>query len=286
MGGDAAITDPTEWCKAAARFTLASGSARVWHSGCSVPAPPHGRSLLSVSEGVADLARRRLRVSVEPGAGWDDLFDALLERFPWLDDDGDDDGEDPQAFSVYAGTARYFGHDGNWFQAAKGDPGAAQRSPNDPLWIVEALAVVDGVSRPRTGRELLRGASCRRAAFIVDPLTHATELEPPGPHPLMGRISDAAGGLSHRLTGEIWISDEGRIHRASWTRIVARRPRWPFTAPRSRLWQTIELWDFGVEADIELPSPQPEEKARIGDVLAGIGWLWRRKRAYERRARM
>jgi hypothetical protein len=240
---------------------------------------------MSVSEGVADLARRRLRVSVEPGAGWDALSDALLERFPWLDDDGDDDGEDPEGLMVYAGTARYFGHEGNWFQAAEGDPAAARRSPDDPLWIVEALAVVDGVSRPRAGRELVRGASCRRAAFMVDPLTHATELELPAPHPLLGRISDAAAGLSHRLTGEIWISDEGRIHRASWTRIVARRPRWPFRAPQHMLWQTTELWDLGVAVDIEIPRPQPEEKVRIGEVLAGIRWLWRRKRAYERRGK-
>jgi hypothetical protein len=286
MAGDAAATDPTRWVRAAARRTLGSGSARVWHTGRSVPAPPHGHTLMPVTEGVADLARRCLRVSVEPGPGWDHLVDALLERFPWLDDDErEDDGEEPERFSVYAGTARFFGHDGNWFQSTEGDPAAARRSPNDPLWIVEALAVVDGVGRPRADRELVRGASCRRAAFIVDPLTHTTELELPDPHPLLGRLTDAAAGLSQRLTGEVWISDEERIHRVSWTRIVARRPRWPFKAPQHRLWLATELWDFSVAVDIEIPSPQPEEKVKIGDVLAGIGWLWRRKRGYERRAK-
>jgi hypothetical protein len=285
MAHDVAVTDLTGWIRAAAGRTLGSGSARVWHGGCSVPGPAPGRSLMSVSEGVADLARRRLRLSVEPGPGWDHLVELLLERFPWIDDDGEDDTEDPEAFLVYAGTARYFGRDGNWFHAVKGDPAAARRSPNDPLWIVEALAAVDGVSRPRTDQELVRGASCRRAAFIVDPRAHATELEVPPPYPLLGRITNAAAGLSHRLTGEVWIGEEGRIHRASWTRVVVRRPRWPFKAPQSRLWETTELWDFGVEVHIEVPSPQPEEKVGIGEALAAIGWLWRRKRAYERRTR-
>jgi hypothetical protein len=207
------VADPAEWVRAAARRTLGSGSARVWHGGCSVPGPPHGRSLTPVYQGVADLARRRLCASVEFGAGWDHLSDLLLERFPWLDDEVEDDGEDPEGFVVYAGTARFFGHDGNWFQAADGDATAARRSPNDPLWIVEAMAVVDAASPPRPSRELMRGTSCQRAAFIIDPRTHTTEFEPPPPYPLLGRVADAAAGLSHRLTGEVWISEEGRIDR-------------------------------------------------------------------------
>ncbi|MEN3282051.1 MAG: hypothetical protein V7607_3191 [Solirubrobacteraceae bacterium] len=285
MADNAAIADPTQWVRAAARQTLGSGSARVWHGGSLAPAPTHGRSLMAVSEGVADLARRRLRLSIDPGPAWEHLGDLLLERFPWLGDEDEDDREDPDGFSVYAGTARYFGHEGNWFQAADGDPAAARRSPNDPLWIVEALAVVDGVGRPRPGRELVRGASCRRAPYIVDPHAHVTELEVPAPYPLLGRLTDAAAGVSHRLTGEVWIGDEGRIHRASWTRIVVRRARWPFKAPQHRLWQTTELWDFGVAVDIEVPSPQPDEKIRIGEVVEAIGSLWRRKRAYERRTK-
>jgi hypothetical protein len=247
-----------------------------------VPAPAGGHSLLSTSEGVADLARRRLRVSTEMGPGWDRVGEALLERFPWLEDDDEDDGEDPEGFSVYAGTARFFGDEGYWFMPQEGDPAAPRRAPNDPLWIVEALAVVDGVGRPRPDPELVRGAACRRAPFIVDPRAHAGELEVRA-HPLIGRIANAAAGESDRLTGEVWISD-GRVHRVSWTRIVARRPRSPFKTRESRLWQTTELWDFGLAVDVEVPTPQPDEKVRIGEVLEGLGWLWRRKRAYERRA--
>jgi hypothetical protein len=239
---------------------------------------------MSVSEGVADLARRRLRVSVEPGPAWEHLGDLLLKRFPWLDDGEEDDGEDPQGFHVYAGTARYFGSDENWFQLpAEGDPTAAWRSPNDPLWIVEALAVIDGAGRPRSARELVRGASCRRAAFIVDPRAHGAELVVPPPYPLLGRITNAAAGVSHRLTGEVWIDDEDRIRRVTWTRLIVRRPRWPFKAPTSTLWQTTELWDFGVGVDIEIPRPQPDKKVPVGEVLAALRSLWRRKRAYERR---
>jgi hypothetical protein len=102
----------------------------------------------------------------------------------------------------------------------------------------------------------------------------------------LGRLTNSAAELSHGLTGEVWISDEGRIHRVSWTRIVAPRRRWPFKAPQHTLWLTSELWDFGVAVDIEIPSPQPEDKVRIGEMLARIRSLWRRKRAYERRAKI
>jgi hypothetical protein len=237
-----------------------------------------------VSEGVADLARRRLRASVEAGPGWEHVGHLLLERFPWLDDGGEDedDGEDPEALEVYSGTARYFGSEENWFQPAKGDPTASRRSPNDPLWIVEALAVVDGAGAPRPGRELVRSTSCRRAAFVVDPHEHAAELEVPPPHPLLGRITDAAQGLSRRLTGEVWIDDDDRVRRVSWTRVIARRPRSLGKPPPSRLWHTTELWDFGVGVDIEIPTPQPDERVRVGEIVGAMRWLWRRKRAYER----
>jgi hypothetical protein len=51
----------------------------------------------------------------------------------------------------------------------------------------------------------------------------------------LGRLTNSAAGLPHRVTGEVWISDEGRIHRVSWTRIVALRLRWPFKAPQHTL---------------------------------------------------
>jgi hypothetical protein len=55
---------------------------------------------------------------------------------------------------------------------------------------------------------------------------------------------------------------------------------------RVRVPGRLMLWDVGVALDIEIPSPQPEEKVRIGEVLAGIRSLWRRKRAYERWAKI
>jgi hypothetical protein len=50
------------------------------------------------------------------------------------------------------------------------------------------------------------------------------------------------------------------------------------------VWQTTELWDFGVPVEIELPVVETERSSPRPVGLVELVWkLWRRKRAYDRR---
>ena len=102
----------------------------------------------------------------------------------------------------------------------------------------------------------MRGASCRRLRFRID-----AEL----------------------VTGDVWIDDEERVRRVTWRRAFKRRPRSPLKLPPFTSWRTVELWDFGIDVDIEIPTPSPPEPGpSLREIYAGIGALWRRKRAYDR----
>jgi hypothetical protein len=230
----------------AARQTLASGSARVWE--CRFLDPPRERSIAHFAEGVADVASvRALLRSTIPS--WN-----LAERFPWLDDE--DNGDD-EAVIVYAGTAAFLGHGDRWLPLGlkEGDPSAGSRRRDDPLWILEALTLVNEVA-PRSGEPgLVRGDPCHRFRFRFD---------------------------AERITGDVWLDDDQRVRRVTWRNARRRRPRSPVKP--SAYWRTVELWDFGIDVDIQIPTPMaPEPGPSLREIYDGIGALWRRKRAYDRR---
>jgi hypothetical protein len=90
------------------------------------------------------------------------------------------------------------------------------------------------------------------------------------------------------LRGEVWMDDSGRIRRVTWTRIDTFRPRARYRRPsNTQHWQRTELWDFGVEAKIEIPPVEPPDRSPPFpiDLAQMVWWFWRRKRAYERRPR-
>jgi hypothetical protein len=62
-------------------------------------------------------------------------------------------------------------------------------------------------------------------------------------------------GMSQRVAGDVWIDDEDRIRRVTWRRPFMRRPRSPLKLPAFTSWRTVELWEFGTPADIEIPTP-------------------------------
>jgi hypothetical protein len=243
----------------AARRTLGSGSARVWECRFSDPLPPPERSFTRFAEGVADLTTVRVQMRPTTPAVFDHLAQLLLERFPWLDDDDDDGNGDVEALTIYAGTAAFFGSGDHWMPLAlqEGDPTAHTRRHDDPLWILEALSSVEE-AEPRSGeREVVRGDPCRRLQFRID---------------------------AERIRGDVWIDDEQRIRRVTWRRAYMRRPRSPLKVPAFTSWRTVELWDFGIDVDIEIPTPMaPEPGPSLREMYDGIGALWRRKRAYDRR---
>jgi hypothetical protein len=240
----------------AARRTLASGSARVWECTFSDPVPPPERSSAQFAEGVADLANVRalMRTTIPPS----DFADRLLERFPWLDEAQDDGGDDDAVF-VYSGTAAVLGHGDRWIPLGlqEGDPAAGARVRSDPLWILEALSTVHEAEPRSDDLELVRGDPCRRLQFRID---------------------------AERIRGDGWIDDEQRVRRVTWRRAYKRRPRSPLELPRFSSWRTVELWDFGIDVDIEIPTPMaPEPGPSLREMYDGIAALWRRKRAYDRR---
>src|SRR4051812_34703565 len=96
-------TQAVEEITAAARTTLAAGSARVHARVFSDPPRPPDRDRGSGRGGVTDCARRRTRVEQRStGRGWESIGARLVERWPWLEeiDGGEQDGEDDEPLSM------------------------------------------------------------------------------------------------------------------------------------------------------------------------------------------
>jgi hypothetical protein len=49
---------------------------------------------------------------------------------------------------------------------------------------------------------------------------------------------------------DVWIDDDGLVRRVVWTLWPAVRRR---TKAKARMWTVLELWDYGPEAQVELP---------------------------------
>lgn len=266
-------TRPIDLIASAARTTLASGSARVQRIRYADPPPPPENDFGQTELGVTDFERHRTSVEQVWGQGVTLFAEQLAARYPWLEDD-DDSSEDEPTHMIYAGTASFYGAGGRWTPISRADVSVYKRGHTDPVWILEALQFVDqaeGLDR----REAVRGEGCQVVRFGIRLERHRWQLAIP-PHP---------GSTAPRLRGEVWVDDAGRIRRVTWTRIDRRRPRGPFTSPPERqYWQRTELWAFGVEAKIELPPVEPPDRTPfLIDLAQMVWWIWRRKRAYERR---
>jgi hypothetical protein len=247
--------------------TEAALSARVWRRRFIDPPPPPERDFAAaVDEGVTDFALRRTRVSAVDDSGVDAVAAFMEKRWPWLAllDEEEDASADGEQFEwVYAGTAGYLGNGEFWAQIGDGDPASTRRGHNDPLWIVDLLRHADE-AWPRE-RSVVRGAACERVAFRVAASAHRDEVE--------------------RVTGEVAIDAEGRIRQVTWSPIPRGRKRGPAARrPSSRMWQTTELWDFGVAADIPLPQTR-ERPSRWWAIDAAefARELWAARRDYKRR---
>jgi hypothetical protein len=261
---------------AAARTTLAAGSARVHGRIFHDPPRPPETDLGSRFQGVTDLARHRTRVEQRfSGHCWGALDELLVERFPWLGDvEGDADDVPESMTMVYAGTRRFFGDDRGWYSVGEGDVQARRRHEADPVWIVEVLGRVDGAEE--RAADDVRGEPCRRLGFGIDLRRHRERLSLPSRGALAGP----------RLAGDVWIDAAGRIRRVTWASATARRPRSPLnTGIGHGVWHTTELWDFGVGVDIDVPKVEPDRTPFLRTLFEISAEVWRTKRAYERRSR-
>jgi hypothetical protein len=233
---------------AAARLTLAAGSARVWERVFLDPPPTKLPITLmeQTVEGVADLARRRVRINAIDAPGWDALAERIRRKWPWLDDSEDDD-DDAEFTTVFADGHRFSGTGGRWFSVEVSD------REGDPTRILDVLSLArDG---DRLGSEEVRGAACERVAFSAP-----------------------------EERGDAWIDAAGLVRRVTWRRPLRVRPRARPKEEPPKLWHTTELWDFGLPVEIEVPEaqPPPDSGPFVRDI-AEIGTsLWRRRRDYRR----
>ena len=213
---------------------MAAGTARVfyaWCTGSPVPEAQDGRG-----EGVADFAARRARVSqVLMPDRWAAGFAGSGECGPILAQ-----LTEPQE-TIYDGANAFTRVGGRWTGFFLGDP-AGPRGLNDPLWPLDALSGArdDAVG---TGPEDVRGVAVTRYRLTVD-LLRADAAGPAG-------VSVPGGpyrALS-QLPAEVWLDADGLARR------IAVSTESQATGETKPTWAVVELWDFGVTADITPPRP-------------------------------
>ena len=243
--------------EAARQRTLAAHGARLrlqWFFD-----PPHEEYGGFIFEGVADLAQRRVRGNYH--LDWvEELGRWLFEGFPWLDDEGGEEGEDEDTSAVvFVGDdSSYFGDGDRWVVTGA----SADKPPRQPpLWILDALASFESRSADDAGR-------------------------------FHGRVHG-----DEELDADVWVGDDGLIHRVTWSprRGTRRRPglimhvlallqRSPTDHIERRPWTTLELWDFGMDVDIPVPVPAPLERdTALFKPLLKLGYeMWKRRRRWRK----
>jgi hypothetical protein len=206
----------------------------AWSEGSPVPEAADQRC-----EGIADFAARRARVgqAVVFTAGVTAEFIAKHQ-----DDDCYDDLHElaePQE-AIYDGANTYLRVGDNWTGFFLRDTGGP-RGVNDPLWPLDALfGVRDAVE---IGAESVRGVSVTHYRLTidlarVDAALSAGVTVPDGPYRRLSQIP-----------AEVWLDADGVARRiAVMTDPTAGEGGTP-------MWSIVELWDFGVLADITPPAP-------------------------------
>jgi hypothetical protein len=248
----------TDRLASAAQTTLDAGTARIRRTRLNAAG-----EAWTTDEGVTDFAARRTRVQVTHGPQLQErierLGEQIDERWPWLF--GESDADDAPHVAVYAGTAAVHGSGGTWSQLAPGDHDADQRHHGDPAWLLEALT--------RAHVESTATADPGRYAFELNLTRLHGELELP-PH---------RGSTPPRLGGEAWLDEDGRLARLVWRNVTyVRRPRQEGEPPSAPGSQRLELWDFGLPVQIDVPE-LPHRRRGAGLVeWVQIGRDMRRRR--------
>lgn len=221
---------------AAAERTVAAKTARLfaaWSLGSPVPDKADRRC-----EGVADLAARRARVLQVP------LFTAAIAA-EFVQKHQPEDGDDPAQLTepqemVYDGANAYIHVAGKWTGFFLGDRDGP-RTENDPLWPLDALFGAGDAAE--VGAEEVREVPVTRYRLQID-LARADAALPSG-------VTVPAGpyrALS-QVPAEVWLDAEGRSRRIA---VVTERAAGHDHVP---IWSVVELWDFGVDAEIVPPTP-------------------------------
>ena len=241
-------TPPTgELIRCAAAHTRAQGTARLF--GASREGSALGGDV-SRTEGVVDLARRVARATVQHLTS--ELEGEMQEAFAEPVDDPEEQEARRGAVAfikmfrtslenVYVGGATYT-HvpDEGWADFGRADRDGPY-SVDHPLWLLDALlgARDDAVE---VGTDDVRGTPTTHLRLTID-LARAddqltTGIVAPGPRPYRSL---------REMPAEVWIDEHGLVRRMSYQSE-------PPTAGRGEGWQTTELWHFGVDIQIEVPT--------------------------------
>ena len=128
----------------------------------------------------------------------------------------------------------------NWTGFSLGDPGGP-RGVNDPLWPLDALfGARDAVE---AGAGSVRGVPATRYRLTID-LARADAALPAGV-----TVPDGPYRRLSQIPAELWLDAEGLARRIA----VLTNPTGG--AGGTPMWSVVELWDFGVLADITPPAP-------------------------------
>jgi hypothetical protein len=221
---------------AAAERTTAARTAQLfaaWSQGSPLPGPGDRRC-----EGVADFVGRRARVWQVPFFTAGLAADFIEKHQAAGEHDLAQLGEPHEL--VYDGANAYIRVAGNWTGFFLSNPDGP-RAVNDPLWPLDALFGAQNAAEVAT--EDVRGVAVTRYRLTID-LARADAA-------LAAGISAPAGpyrALS-RIPAEVWLDHGGLARRIA---VLAEQSASDVTAP---IWSIVELWDFGVRADIAPPSP-------------------------------
>jgi hypothetical protein len=217
----------------AAERTVAERTGRLfaaWSDGSTVPDDADRRC-----EGVADFVARRAHVWQIP-LGTVRLATEFVERHG---DDGDVAGlAEPQEM-IYDGGNAYIHVAGKWTGFFLGDAGGP-RTVNDPMWPLDALFGAKDVIE--LGPDTVRAEATTRYCLTLDLARADAALRagitvPTGPYRALRQVP-----------AEVWLDSAGRARRiAVQTEAAAGDNQVP-------IWSILELWDFGVAAEIVPPS--------------------------------
>lgn len=219
----------------AAERTVAAQTARLFAAWSQDPVPdPADRRC----EGTADFAGRRARVRQVP------LFTAglaaeLIERHHGAD--GDDLAQlgEPQEM-VYDGANAYWHVGDRWTGFFLGDRDGP-RTVNDPLWPLDAM--FGAQNAVEVGAEEVRGVPVTRYRVRID-LARADAALPAGVTVPTGPYRELS-----QVPAEVWLDSAGQCRRIA---VATERTAGDDQVP---IWSIVELWDFGVHADIVPQSP-------------------------------
>src|SRR5580704_188006 len=222
---------------AAGARTVAAGTARLfaaWSEGSPVPQAADQRC-----EGIADFAARRARVAQAV------MFTSgVTAEFMAKHQDDDRYGDlhelgEPQE-AIYDGANTYLRVGGSWTGFFLGDPGGP-RGVNDPLWPLDALfGVRDAVE---IGAESVRGVAATHYRLTID-LARADAALPTGV-----TVPDGPYRRLSQIPAEVWLDADGLARRIA---VMTDPTAGDGSTP---MWSIVELWDFGVLADITPPGP-------------------------------